>query len=56
MTGRQLPGLCDPRDAVAVFPPDRRPRWLSPGSILRRRVCVVALSAAAGFALAWIIK
>lgn len=55
MTGREHPGLCDARTAVA-FHPAPRPRWLTPVSILRRRVVVVITSAAAGFALAWLIK
>lgn len=52
---RQHPGLCDARTAIAFHAPPR-PRWLTPGSILRRRVSVVLLSAVAGFALAWLIK
>ena len=55
MTGREHPGLCDARTAVA-FHAAPRPRWLTPGSLLRRRIAVVVTSAAAGFALAWLIK
>ena len=55
MTGREHPGLCDARTAVA-FHAAPRPRRLTPGSVLRRRITVVITSAAAGFALAWLIK
>lgn len=41
------PGLCDARTAVA-FHAAPRPRWLTPGSLLRRRAAVVLLSFAAG--------
>ena len=41
------PGLCDARAAKA-FHVAPRPRWLTPGSLLRRRAAVVLMSFAAG--------
>lgn len=56
MTGREHPGLCDARAAVAFHPPPPRLRWLSPRYRLARRMALVYLAFAAGFALAWSIK
>ncbi len=47
MTGRELPGLCDAQDAIALHPP-ARPRWLSPRYHLARRLALMAVTYLAG--------
>lgn len=55
MTGRELPGICDASAAVALHPPTR-PRWLSPRYHLHRRLALVLVTFAAGFASALFIR
>lgn len=58
MTSRHAihaPGLCDAAEAEAFHLPPR-PRWLTPAALRVRRISVVLISAAAGFALAWLVK
>ena len=50
VTGREHPGLCDARTAIAFHAAPRR-TWIDPARVLRQRWAVIAIAAAAGYLL-----